>query len=141
MYQTVVKIHVHCNVVQHRNLGINSHSTYFRETELFLCLARQVLRNHQCGPRFRDHWYTVYTAYNIYYILLVKNFPNDPGVAVRMGFEPTSFRPKSIESTNVPPFSLKMFEIASVSGAPPQTPLGELYDAPPDPLVVRGFLP
>src|SRR6218665_1935428 len=84
MYQTVVKIHVHCNVVQHRNLGINSHSPYFIGKLNFLCLARQVLRNHQCGPRpkmFRDHWYTVYTVYNIYYILLVKNLPNDPGVA------------------------------------------------------------
>ena len=30
------------------------------------------------------------------------------------------------------PFSLKMFKIASAGGA---------YDAPPDPLVVRGFLP
>src|SRR6218665_4137305 len=89
------------NVVQHRNLGINSHSPYFRSTEFFLCLARQVLRNHQCGPRpkmFRDHWYTVYTASHIYYILLVKNLPNDPGVAARMGFEPTTFRSKSIES-------------------------------------------
>jgi len=33
-----------------------------------------------------------------------------------------------------------MFKIASVSGAPPQTPLGA-YDATPDPLIVRGFLP
>src|SRR6218665_4018716 len=33
-----------------------------------------------------------------------------------------------------------MFKIASVSGAPPQTPLGSLRRSP-DPLVMRGFLP
>src|SRR6218665_3210774 len=33
-----------------------------------------------------------------------------------------------------------MFKIASVSGAPPQTPMGSLRRSP-DPLVVRGFLP
>jgi len=33
-----------------------------------------------------------------------------------------------------------MFKIASVSGAPPQTPVGKLTTLP-DPLVVRGFLP
>src|SRR6218665_2645823 len=33
-----------------------------------------------------------------------------------------------------------MFKIAWVSGAPPQTPLGNLRRSP-DPLVVRGFLP
>src|SRR6218665_981317 len=43
------------------------------------------------------------TAYNIYYILLVKDLPEVPGVAARMGFEPTTFRSKGIESTNVPP--------------------------------------
>src|SRR6218665_476698 len=49
--------------------------------------------------------YTVYTVYNIYmyYILLVKDLPKVPGVAARMGFEPTTFRSKGIESTNVPP--------------------------------------
>jgi len=30
------------------------------------------------------------------------------------------------------PFSIEMFKIASVSGAPPQTPLGELTTLPPD---------
>src|SRR6218665_931405 len=106
MYQTVVKIHVHCNVVQHRNLGINIVIRHILGKLNFLCLARQVLRNHQCGPRpkmFRDHWYTVYTVYNIYYILLPKTLPNDPGVAAKMGFDPPPFRSKSIESTNVPP--------------------------------------
>src|SRR6218665_3948556 len=39
----------------------------------------------------------------IYYILLVKDLPKDPGVAARMGFDPTTFRSKGIESTNVPP--------------------------------------
>src|SRR6218665_2275610 len=46
--------------------------------------------------------YTVYTEYNIYYILLVKDLPKVPGVAASMGFEPTTFRSKGIESTNVP---------------------------------------
>src|SRR6218665_3823661 len=46
--------------------------------------------------------YTVYTVYNIYYILLVKDLPKVPGKAARMGFEPTTFRSKGIESTNVP---------------------------------------
>src|SRR6218665_2396148 len=39
----------------------------------------------------------------------------------------------------------EMFKIASVSGAPPQTSAPDLaggaHDAPPDPLVVSGFLP
>src|SRR6218665_1235228 len=47
--------------------------------------------------------YTVYTVYDTYYILLVKDLPKVPGVAARMGFEPTTFRSKGIESTNVPP--------------------------------------
>src|SRR6218665_3216923 len=47
--------------------------------------------------------YTVYNNYILYYILLVKDLPRHPGVAARMGFEPTTFRSKSIESTNVPP--------------------------------------
>src|SRR6218665_2217824 len=34
-----------------------------------------------------------------------------------------------------------MFKITSVSGAPPQTPLGELTTLPPDPLIVSGFAP
>src|SRR6218665_2691706 len=49
--------------------------------------------------------YTVaynYTVYNVYYILLVKELPKVPGVAARMGFEPTTFRSKGIESKNVP---------------------------------------
>src|SRR6218665_1245958 len=51
--------------------------------------------------RYRKQ-YTV-GLYNVYYILLVKDLPKDPGVAARMGFEPTTFRSKGIESTNVPP--------------------------------------
>src|SRR6218665_1205234 len=49
--------------------------------------------------------YTVYAVYNIYYrpILLLKDLPKVPGVAARMEFEPTTFRSKGIESTNVPP--------------------------------------
>src|SRR6218665_1579488 len=47
--------------------------------------------------------YSVYAVYNIYYILLVKDLPKVPGVAARMVFEPTTFRSKGIESTNVPP--------------------------------------
>src|SRR6218665_2061123 len=35
--------------------------------------------------------YSVYAVYNIYYILLVKDLPKVPGVAARMGFEPTTF--------------------------------------------------
>ncbi|PGH37187.1 MAG: hypothetical protein CRN43_22645 [Candidatus Nephrothrix sp. EaCA] len=42
-------------------------------------------------------------VYNIYYILLVKDLPKVPGVTARMGLEPTTFRSKGIESTNVPP--------------------------------------
>src|SRR6218665_2374561 len=37
------------------------------------------------------------------YILLVKDLPKVPGVTARMGLEPTTFRSKGIESTNVPP--------------------------------------
>src|SRR6218665_2537095 len=47
--------------------------------------------------------YTVYTVYNKYYILLVKDLPKVPGLTARMGFEPTTFQSKGIESTNVPP--------------------------------------
>ena len=49
--------------------------------------------------------YTVYmyTVYNIYYTLLVKDLPKVHGVAARMGFEPTTFQSKGIELTNVPP--------------------------------------
>src|SRR6218665_1908037 len=49
------------------------------------------------------HFDNSITVYNIYYILLVKDLPMVPGVAARMGFEPTTFRSKGIESTNVPP--------------------------------------
>src|SRR6218665_3291854 len=50
---------------------------------------------------------------------------------------------KKYETNNIPkctPFWHEMFKIASVSGAPPQTPLGSLRRSP-DPLVGRGFLP
>ena len=43
-------------------------------------------------------------------------------------------------SQNALHFGMKMFKIASVSGDPPQTPLGQLTTLP-RPLVVRGFLP
>src|SRR6218665_792316 len=49
------------------------------------------------------HFDNSITVYNIYYILLVKDLPMVPGVAARMGLEPTTFRSKGIESTNVPP--------------------------------------
>src|SRR6218665_880921 len=54
--------------------------------------------------RYRQPYtvYTVYTVYNIYYIVLVKDLPKVPGKAARMEFEPTTFRSKGIESTNVP---------------------------------------
>src|SRR6218665_3214189 len=56
------------------------------------------------GSQFGNHWSIQYIIYIIlYYILLVKDLPKLPGVAARMGFEPTTFRFKSIESTNVPP--------------------------------------
>src|SRR6218665_2691365 len=45
----------------------------------------------------------IYTVYNIYYMLSVKDLPKDPGVAARMGFEPTTFRSKGFEPTNMPP--------------------------------------
>src|SRR6218665_2597231 len=46
---------------------------------------------------------TVFLRHGVYYILLVKDLPKVPGVAARMGFQPTTFRSKGIESTNVPP--------------------------------------
>src|SRR6218665_1710349 len=50
---------------------------------------------------------------------------------------------KKYETNNIPkctPFWHEMFKIASVSRAPPHTPW-RAYDAPPEPLVGRGFLP
>jgi len=50
---------------------------------------------------------------------------------------------KKGEFTRIPkctPFWLEMFKITSASGALPR-PCWVAYDAPPDPLVVRGFLP
>ena len=59
MYQTVVKPML---IVQHHSLGINS-LLFFNHSlgklNSFVRLARQVLRNYQCGPRrkkFGDPW-------------------------------------------------------------------------------------
>src|SRR6218665_2066897 len=62
----------------------------------------EINRIQKCTP-FSLKMFKIASVSNVYYVLLVKDLPKDPGVAARMGFEPTTCRSKGIESTNVPP--------------------------------------
>src|SRR6218665_2066128 len=85
-------------------------SGYFHSASLSPLLLRGApdhsnltVSEFMCTTKRYRQPYTVYTVYNIYYILLAKDLPKVPGEAARMGFEPTTFRSKGIESTNMPP--------------------------------------